>query len=92
MKKITRRDFMKVAGVVGVTAAMAGCSGMAPGAETASSTAASTAASAAAESVAAATGSMELDGPVQLTFAAQEVGTAAYNYAAALQSVMIGQL
>lgn len=27
--------------------------------------------------------------PVQLTFAAQEVGTAAYNYASALQSVMI---
>ena len=89
--KITRRDFMKVAGVVGAAAALAGCSGMAPGAETATSTAASTAASAA-ESVAAATGSMELSGPIQLTFAAQEVGTAAYNYAAALQSVMVGQL
>lgn len=92
MKKITRRDFLKVAGVVGAAAAMAGCSGMAPGAETASSVASSTASSVAAGSVAAATGSMELDGPVQLTFAAQEVGTAAYNYAAALQSVMIGQL
>lgn len=89
--KITRRDFMKVAGVVGAAAALAGCSGMAPGAETATSTAASTAASAAG-SIAAATGSMELSGPIQLTFAAQEVGTAAYNYAAALQSVMIGQL
>ncbi len=32
--KITRRDFLKVAGVVGATAAMAGCAGMAPGAET----------------------------------------------------------
>lgn len=30
-----------------------------------------------------------LDKPVQLTFAAQEVGTAAYNYASALQAVMI---
>ena len=91
MKKITRRDFIKAAGIVGAAAALAGCSGMAPGAETASSTAASTAASVAG-SVAAAAGSMELSGPVQLTFAAQEVGTAAYNYAAALQSVMIGQL
>ena len=89
--KITRRDFMKVAGVVGAAAALAGCSGMAPGAETATSTAASTAASAAG-SVAAATGSMELSGPIQLTFAAQEVGTAAYNYAAALQSVMLPEL
>ena len=35
---------------------------------------------------------MELTEPVQLTFAAQEVGTAAYNYAAALQSVMLPQL
>lgn len=31
----------------------------------------------------------ELTGPVNLTFAAQEVGTAAYNYATALQSVMM---
>lgn len=91
--KITRRDFMKVAGVVGASAALAGCAGLAPGAETAaSSAAASTAASTAAGSVAAATGSMELTEPVQLTFAAQEVGTAAYNYAAALQSVMLPQL
>ena len=93
MKKITRRDFLKVAGVVGATAAMAGCAGMAPGAETAASSAASAATStAAAGSVAAATGNMELTEPVQLTFAAQEVGTAAYNYAAALQSVMLPQL
>ena len=35
---------------------------------------------------------MELSGPIQLTFAAQEVGTAAYNYAAALQSVMLPEL
>ena len=91
--KITRRDFLKVAGVVGATAAMAGCAGMAPGAETAASSAASAATStAAAGSVAAATGNMELTEPVQLTFAAQEVGTAAYNYAAALQSVMLPQL
>ena len=76
--KITRRDFLKVAGVVGATAAMAGCAGMAPGAETAASSAASAATStAAAGSVAAATGNMELTEPVQLTFAAQEVGTAA---------------
>lgn len=93
MKKITRRDFLKVAGVVGATAAMAGCAGMAPGTETAASSAASAATStAAAGSVAAATGNMELTEPVQLTFAAQEVGTAAYNYAAALQSVMLPQL
>ena len=31
----------------------------------------------------------ELTTPVSLTFAAQEVGTAAYNYAAALQTVML---
>lgn len=31
----------------------------------------------------------ELTAPVNLTFAAQEVGTAAYNYAAALQTVML---
>ncbi len=29
------------------------------------------------------------DGPINLTFAAQEVGTAGYNYAAALQGVML---
>ena len=33
--------------------------------------------------------SAELTAPVNLSFAAQEVGTAAYNYAAALQAVMI---
>lgn len=34
----------------------------------------------------------ELKAPVQLTFAAQEVGTAAYNYATALQTVMLKEL
>lgn len=34
-------------------------------------------------------GSVELTDPVSLTFAAQEVGTAAYNYATALQTVML---
>ncbi len=34
----------------------------------------------------------ELTDPVDLTFAAQEVGTAAYNYAAALQTVMMKEL
>ena len=34
----------------------------------------------------------ELKGPVNLTFAAQEVGTAAYNYATALQTVMLKEL
>ncbi|MDO4548237.1 MAG: TAXI family TRAP transporter solute-binding subunit [Clostridia bacterium] len=33
-----------------------------------------------------------LSGPVDLTFAAQEVGTAAYNYAAAIQSAMLKEL
>ncbi|SFG50780.1 TAXI family TRAP transporter solute-binding subunit [Oribacterium sp. WCC10] len=42
-----------------------------------------------AETTAAATAGGELTDPVQLTFAAQEVGTAAYNYAAALQTVML---
>lgn len=36
--------------------------------------------------------STELTSPVTLTFAAQEVGTAAYNYAAALQTVMLKQM
>lgn len=36
--------------------------------------------------------SYELTDPVDLTFAAQEVGTAAYNYAAALQTAMLKQL
>lgn len=89
MKKITRRDFLKVTGIVGAAAALGGCAGFAPGAETAASSAAASTAGSTAASVAAATGSMELSGPVQLTFAAQEVGTAAYNYAAALQSVML---
>ncbi|MCR5536963.1 MAG: TAXI family TRAP transporter solute-binding subunit [Succinivibrio sp.] len=34
----------------------------------------------------------KLSGPVNLTFAAQEVGTAAYNYATAIQSVMLKEL
>jgi TRAP transporter TAXI family solute receptor len=34
----------------------------------------------------------ELTEPADLTFAAQEVGTAAYNYAAALQTVMLEEL
>lgn len=34
----------------------------------------------------------ELTAPVDLTFAAQEVGTAAYNYASALQTVMMKEL
>lgn len=34
-------------------------------------------------------GAYELTEPVSLTFAAQEVGTAAYNYATALQTVML---
>ncbi len=34
----------------------------------------------------------ELTEPADLTFAAQEVGTAAYNYAAALQTVMLQEL
>lgn len=37
-------------------------------------------------------GSYDLTSPVDLTFAAQEVGTAAYNYAAALQTVMMKEL
>lgn len=37
-------------------------------------------------------GDYTLSGPVDLTFAAQEVGTAAYNYAAALQTVMMKEL
>lgn len=41
---------------------------------------------------AAANAAYELSGPVDLTFAAQDVGTAAYNYAAALQSVMMKEL
>ena len=40
----------------------------------------------------AAVASAELTAPVNLTFAAQEVGTAAYNYAAALQTVMMKTL
>ncbi|MDD6283409.1 MAG: C4-dicarboxylate ABC transporter substrate-binding protein, partial [Oribacterium sp.] len=36
--------------------------------------------------------SYTLDKPVNLTFAAQEVGTAAYNYATALQTVMLKEL
>lgn len=36
--------------------------------------------------------SYELTAPVELTFAAQEVGTAAYNYAAAIQSAMLKEL
>ncbi|MDO5033677.1 MAG: TAXI family TRAP transporter solute-binding subunit [Eubacteriales bacterium] len=37
-------------------------------------------------------GKFELTEPVTLTFAAQEVGTAAYNYATALQTVMLKKL
>lgn len=37
-------------------------------------------------------GAYTLDKPVNLTFAAQEVGTAAYNYATALQTVMLKEL
>lgn len=37
-------------------------------------------------------GSSALTEPVDLTFAAQDVGTAAYNYAAALQTVMLKEL
>ena len=37
-------------------------------------------------------GAEELKGPVNLTFAAQEVGTAAYTYATALQTVMLKEL
>lgn len=44
------------------------------------------------EEAAEASESYELDGPVSLTFAAQEVGTAAYNYATALQTVMLKEL
>lgn len=93
MKKITRKDFMKVAGLMGIVT-LSGCAGLAPDASSsvASSVAASSTASVAAGSVAAATGDMALTSPIALTFAAQEVGTAAYNYAAALQSVMINQL
>ena len=43
-------------------------------------------------SVSAANAAPELKGPVTLTFAAQEVGTAAYNYATALQTVMLKEL
>ncbi|MGL5433952.1 MAG: TAXI family TRAP transporter solute-binding subunit [Lachnospiraceae bacterium] len=58
--------------------------------ETASDTVAANAAADAAAQVSG--GSYELSGAVDLTFAAQDVGTAAYNYAAALQSVMMKEL
>lgn len=45
-----------------------------------------------AETAEAGGGSYDLSSPVDLTFAAQEVGTAAYNYAAALQTVMMKEL
>lgn len=85
-----------------MVASLAACGGSSTGSNTASTTAAAatTAATEAAkaETKAAeekkeeAAGSLTLDKPVTLTFAAQEVGTAAYNYATALQTVMLKEL
>jgi len=94
-----RRSMKKVM-AIGLSAAMAlglaACGGSKPAAATAAP--ATTAAPAPAETAAGgdtaapAGGAYELTAPVDLTFAAQEVGTAAYNYAAALQSVMMKEL
>lgn len=56
---------------------------------TAAPTAEAAAPAAEAAAPAAEGGSSELTAPVSLTFAAQEVGTAAYNYATALQTAML---
>lgn len=58
----------------------------------AATTAAAGDTAAASDTEAAASGSYELTSPVTLTFAAQEVGTSAYNYATALQTVMLKEL
>ena len=67
-----------------VAGAFAGC-----GTKAAETPAAPAAETPAAEAPASETSTYELTAPVDLTFAAQEVGTAAYNYAAALQTVMM---
>lgn len=81
---------------IGLSAVMAvgltACGGSEKPAETTQAPAAETTAAAAVEETTAAEAgntSFELTAPVNLTFAAQEVGTAAYNYATALQTVML---
>ncbi len=89
---------MKKMMALGLCAAMAlGMTACGGGAKTETTTAAPAAATAAAAAdtagadttAAGGSGSYEVTAPVSLTFAAQEVGTAAYNYATALQTAML---
>lgn len=91
MKK--RMEKLVATGLVAVMAmGLAACGGSSKETETttAAPTEAQEAAAEAADDSQEAAGSVgELTAPVNLTFAAQEVGTAAYNYATALQTVML---
>lgn len=94
-----RRSMKKVM-AIGLSAAMAlslAACGSSKSAETIATPPADTAAAAAGTATgdtqaAAGNAAYEVTAPVDLTFAAQEVGTAAYNYAAALQCVMMKEL
>lgn len=89
---------MKKMMALGLTAVMAlsitACGGNQKAQETPAATTAATEVATEKETNAAAESgnAFELTDPVTLTFAAQEVGTAAYNYATALQGVMLKTL
>lgn len=91
MKKSIKK--MAAAGLAAMMAlSMAACGSGTPastGTTTADTAGETTAAGSQEAGETAGSGSYELTEPVSLTFAAQEVGTAAYNYATALQTVML---
>lgn len=88
MKK-NMKKVMAVGLSVMMALGMTACGGSESAPETTAAETTAADSTAAADSAAAEGGSSELTDPVSLTFAAQEVGTAAYNYATALQAAML---
>ena len=90
MRKSTKKA-MALGLVMLMTLGMTACSGGQSNEETTKAPVETTTAANEGSSAAETTGSAigQLTAPVNLTFAAQEVGTAAYNYATALQTVML---